>query len=219
MTQSSSFGVGLSVGIKVELPIISLSTSVSVSTTVTNSKSSSVRKTSSSAVQSVVRIRPIIGNECYVRLNQNSCSFTSDGSVPVSASGYIWFELSKKTKGRTRVGYNLENVLTLQQRSVPIPLSVSIDTKSHGDFESNCVCVDEKCETLKSVVDIDDKGKIIANTNTTTTSTHHQKIDRIMENESRSIKAYVEDGTSAWLADSNMNSPDTIAPTNDAVSR
>lgn len=185
VTQSSQFGVGLSVGLKIELPVVSMSFTASISQTVINTKSSSVRKTSQSAVQSTVRIKPVIGNQCYVRLHQESCSFTSDGSIPVSANGYIWFELNSKIKGRTRVGYNIENVLTLAQRSVPIPLSVSIDTKSHGDFESNCVCVDDKCKGLISADTLDAQGKEKNSTLVVPSD--------LIENDSRSIQGYVPD--------------------------
>lgn len=150
VTQSTKFGVGLTVGISVDLVVASIGTSVSVTTDITNTKSSSVRKTSSSAVMSTVRIKPLIGNKCVVKLHAESCSFTSDGSIPVLGTGYVWFELKVKTKGRTRVAYNLETVLTEKQRSVPIPLTISIDTKANGDFDSNCVCADSACEALHS---------------------------------------------------------------------
>jgi len=164
VTQSTQFGAGVTIGISATIFMVSIGSSVAVSTSITNTKSSSVRKTSSSAVMSTVRIKPVIGNNCYVRLHYESCSYTSDGSVPILGTGYVFFKFKNKVKGRTVIGYNIEQVLTVEQRSVPIPLSISIDTKANGDFDSNCECVDQECLALKSKVKLDEAGRLLNST-------------------------------------------------------
>lgn len=150
VTQSTQFGTGLTIAVAVEFFSVAIGTAVSISTTITNTKSTSERKTSNSAVMSTIRMKPDIGKQCSLTIHMESCSFTSDGKVPILATGYVWFELNRKIKGRRIVAYKIQDVLTEKQRSVEIPLTVSINTKAHGDFESNCECFDDECFKLKA---------------------------------------------------------------------
>lgn len=165
ITHSSQFGSGVSTTVSVNLLLLSIKHTTSISASVSDSKTTSELKTTSTSVSSTVRIKPVVGEVCFVRLHFETCSLTSEGSVPIVGTGFVWFELAEKTKGRTRVAYSLEMVLSEKERSVPIALTIAIDTKANGKFDSNCECTNAACQTLHSGATIDANGAAINSIN------------------------------------------------------
>ena len=150
VTQSTSFGMGLEISASLNFMMASIGTTISTSVTVANTKGSSVSKTSSTAVKNTVRMAPNYGETCSVQASQEVCTFTSEGALPVVASGWIWFEFNEEKKGFKIWGYFMDTMLDERARTVPVALSIAIDTKSNGKFESNCECLDEVCMKLKT---------------------------------------------------------------------
>ena len=146
VSKSTELGMGLAITLSTQYGIASYSLRMSFNAKLTNTQSSTTTETSRNAVSSTLRVKPVIGNECKIKLHQETCSFTSDGSVPVVANGWVWFEFEKEVKGHKIWGYLLESTLSERERGVPVGLTAAISTTSYGNFESACECVEGPCE-------------------------------------------------------------------------
>ncbi|TFK31332.1 hypothetical protein BDQ12DRAFT_154746 [Crucibulum laeve] len=143
VTQSTSLAtsVGFTVGFTIP-DFGTLGSSISTTTTVTNEQSSSDTSQSVS-----VNFPSPDGKKCTGSLKTTTCTVSSKGSIPIIASGLIWFNYDDKRvakndpSGGTHYKYsvNIETVLTNKaDRTGFIEFEGPVNTKSKST--SNTVC-------------------------------------------------------------------------------
>ena len=96
-------------------------------------------------MKSTVSIMPRLNEVCTVILQQDVCSMHTEITPRITASGWIWFVFKEKQKGSREWGYNIDSILTLEERSVDVELGVKMDVTIYGNYSTECIC-EKECE-------------------------------------------------------------------------
>lgn len=146
----TKFGLGLNVKLEYKSgdATSKLGLAIDTTTTLTNTNESSKRNKVMNSIEVSVRIMSPSGKRCSITLNVQECVFSGKASVPIIASGWVWFELERKFKGTSVVGYLLDTILNEDERSIGLPIDIGMNVKTHGKFNSECKCADNRCSSL-----------------------------------------------------------------------
>jgi hypothetical protein len=148
VTQTSTFMEGTSFSVGIEIPEgPSLGMEFQQSTTITNEQSKSFSTSANASNAISLNVDNPNGNSCTFTLETQTCSQDTTGSLPIVATGWVWFNYNDKRpalsdpKGDAHFKYaaSIESVLTDKaDRSSSIEFQGSINMVSNSGYGGKC---------------------------------------------------------------------------------
>ncbi|KAJ3531501.1 hypothetical protein NMY22_g8126 [Coprinellus aureogranulatus] len=148
VTHASELTAGVEYSITAEIPAVaSLSSKISMSGTVRNEKSSSFETSNDQTTEQNFEFQNEPGNQCKFEVETTTCKATATASVPVAATGRVWFFYNEARKdkvtgqadGHYHWSVSLDEVLTEQERTSQIEIKGPVNTQSRSVYTLHCV--------------------------------------------------------------------------------
>ncbi|KAJ7655553.1 hypothetical protein DFH06DRAFT_479292 [Mycena polygramma] len=139
-TKTSDWSVGVSLTAKIGIPdIVDATTTATTSVSVANTLSNAVTTTSSNQQTQTISMDAADGETCSLTFTSKSCTGTGTGSIVMIATGWAWFEYSKKVQGHYYWALNLESTIPdASQRSSSIDFTAAISATNDSQYKGTC---------------------------------------------------------------------------------
>ncbi|KAJ6491622.1 hypothetical protein C8R47DRAFT_435013 [Mycena vitilis] len=139
-TKTSDWSVGVSLTAKIGIPdIVDATTTATTSVSVANTLSNAVTTTSSNQQTQTISMDAADGETCSLTFTSKSCTGTGTGSIVMTATGWAWFEYSKKVQGHYYWALNLESTIPdASQRSSSIDFTAAISATNDSQYKGTC---------------------------------------------------------------------------------
>ncbi|KAJ7157799.1 hypothetical protein C8R46DRAFT_1112991 [Mycena filopes] len=139
-TKTSDWSSGLTVAATIAIPaIVDATTTLSTSVSITNSLSHAVTTTSNNQQTQTISMDAADGQTCSLVFTSKSCTGSGTGSIVMTATGWAWFEYSRKVQGHYYWALNIETYIPdASQRSNSIDFTAAISATNDSKYQGTC---------------------------------------------------------------------------------
>lgn len=140
VSQMASIAIGETVSVPIRIPkIANMTEATSLTATFTNTLSNTETSESNQQTTQTVAIAVPKDSTCGVSFDVTTCTTQGSGQVPFVATGWVWFEYDKKTKGHYKWALNIDDILSNKDdRSTFMKFNAQVSTDTNGEYEATC---------------------------------------------------------------------------------